>query len=118
MSDKMNINPGEATDAHVQLLNRVWTDNAFAARLQSDPKAVFAEMGGQISENVEIRVVRDTENVKHVYIPAPPSEGEISDADLLGAQGGTTFVCIASTGIPSAFVVTLASGAVSALITD
>ena len=90
---KTNINPQGASNAHVELLNRVWTDDAFAARLQSDPKAVFAEMGGQVPDDVEIRVVRDTENVKHLYIPAAPSEGEIADADLLGAQGGSTFAC-------------------------
>ena len=45
-------------------------------------------MGGQIPDDLEIRVVRDTENVKHLYIPAAPSEGEIADADLLAAHGG------------------------------
>ena len=91
---RMNIDPEEASNAHVELLNRVWTDDAFAARLEDDPKAVFAEMGGQIPDEVEIRVVRDTENVKHLYIPAAPSEGEITDTDLLGAQGGSTPACV------------------------
>ena len=45
--------------------------------LQSDPNAVFAEMGGRIPDDVEIRVVRDTDTVKHLHIPAAPSEGEI-----------------------------------------
>ena len=45
---------------------------------------------GQIPDEVEIRAVRDTENVKHVCIPAAPSEGEIADTDLLDVQGGTT----------------------------
>ena len=94
---KMNINPQEASNAHVELLDRVWTDDAFAARLESDPKAVFAEMGGQIPDDVEIRVVRDTDTVKHLYIPAAPSEGEITDTDLLSAQGG---------GTPAYFVMT------------
>ncbi|MDA4845859.1 nitrile hydratase subunit alpha [Hoeflea poritis] len=109
---KLNINPREASDARVELLNKVWTDDAFADRLQSDPKAVFAEMGGQIPDDVEIRVVRDTENVKHVYIPAAPSEGEIADTDLLGAQGGTSFVCITTATLPLSYVL---SGSVSAL---
>ena len=82
--------------AKVELYNRVWTDEAFAARLESDPKAVFAEMGGQIPDEVEIRVVRDTDTVKHLHIPAAPSEGEISDGDLAGAHGGITWVSIAT----------------------
>ena len=89
---KININPQNPANTRVELLNRVWTDDAFAARLQSDPKAVFAEMGGQIDDEVEVRVVRDTDTVKHLHIPAAPLEGEIADADLLGAQGGSTTI--------------------------
>ena len=81
---------GAVQAAQADFLHKVWTDDAFAARLEDDPKAVFAEMGSQIDDDVEIRVVRDTENVKHVCIPAAPSEGEISDGDLAGAQGGAT----------------------------
>ena len=109
MSDQKN--PEAVSDARVELLNKVWTDDAFAARLENDPKAVFAEMGGQIPDDVEIRVVRDTEKVKYVYIPSAPSEGEISDTDLLGAQGGTSFSCIATATLPLSFV---GSGAVAA----
>ncbi len=90
---KLNINPKEASDAGVELLNKVWTDDAFADRLQSDPKAVFAEMGSQVGDDVEIRVVRDTEKVKHLHIPAAPREGEVTDGDLVGAQGGTSVFC-------------------------
>ena len=114
---KLNINPREASDARVELLNKVWTDDAFADRLQSEPKAVFAEMGGQIPDDVEIRVVRDTENVKHVYIPAAPSEGEIADTDLLGAQGGTSFVCFSAITTVTVTMVSAASVAVSAAVT-
>ena len=83
---------GAVQAAQADFLHKVWTDDAFAARLQSDPKAVFAEMGGQIPDDVEIRVVRDTDTVKHLYIPAAPSEGEISDGDLVGAQGGLSLL--------------------------
>ena len=106
-------NPGAVSDARVELLNKAWTDDAFAARLESDPKSVFAEMGGRIPDDVEIRVVRDTDTVKHLYIPSAPSEGEISDTDLLGAQGGTTTTCLISTTLPATFV---GSAVVSATI--
>ena len=84
---------GAGYAAQADFLHKVWTDDAFAARLEGDPKAVFAEMGSQIPDDLEIRVVRDTDNVKHLHIPAAPSEGEISDGDLAGAQGGTSFGC-------------------------
>ena len=89
----------------MELLNRVWTDDAFAARLESDPKAVFVEMGGQIDDDVEIRVVRDTENVKHLYIPAAPSEGAITDALICSApRAARPSYCIATTTVPGSFI--------------
>ena len=59
---------GAGYAAQADFLHKVWTDDAFAARLEGDPKAVFAEMGSQIPDDLEIRVVRDTDNVKHLHI--------------------------------------------------
>ena len=88
----IQFKPEEAEAAKTELFNRAWTDDAFAARLESDPKAVLAELGGQVGDDVEVRVVRDTEKVKYVHIPAAPFEGEVSDKDLVQIQGGLTFV--------------------------
>ncbi|WP_372571081.1 NHLP leader peptide family RiPP precursor [Ruegeria jejuensis] len=73
---------------------RVWTDDAFAQALEDNPKAALAELGGTLPEDVEIRVVHDADKVKYLHIPAAPPEGEVSDADLLDAQGGTSLVCV------------------------
>ena len=94
MSDQATPTQEEALRAQVEFLNKVWTDEAFRARLESDPKAVLKEMGGQVPDNVQIKVVRDSDRVKYLHIPSPPPEGEISDADLEQAQGGTTPGCI------------------------
>ena len=102
--------------AQADFLHRVWTDDAFAARLEGDPKAVFAEMGRRIDDEVEIRVVRDTDKVKHLHIPAAPSEGEISDGDLAGAQGGLTshqLTVVTTSATLSARVSTTISAAVT-----
>ena len=106
---------GAVQAVQADFLHRVWTDDAFAARLEGDPKAVFAEMGSQIDDEVEIRVVRDTDTVKHLHIPAAPSEGEITDTDLVSAQGGTSFACVLSLVV--ATVVPAVSVAVTAAIT-
>ena len=97
MSNQATPKQEEALKAQVEFLNKVWTDEAFRARLESDPKAVLKEMGGQVPDDVQIKVVRDTDRVKYLHIPSPPPEGEISDADLEKAQGGTTPACIAVT---------------------
>jgi hypothetical protein len=89
-SQSSQINP-LATKA--DFLNRVWTDASFAERLNTDPKSAFAELGGQIPDNLDVRVVQDTAKVMYLHIPSPPPEGEVSDEDLLNAQGGTTWFC-------------------------
>jgi hypothetical protein len=94
MSDQATPTQEEALRAQVEFLNKVWTDEAFRARLESDPKAVLKEMGGRVPDDVQIKVVRDTDRVKYLHIPSPPPEGEISDADLEKAQGGTTGLCV------------------------
>jgi hypothetical protein len=83
----------EMQTAKAEFLNKVWTDETFRSRLENDPRSVFAEMGGEFPDDIEIRVVSDTDTVKYLHIPAPAPEGEVSDADLLGAQGGTGMIC-------------------------
>jgi len=94
MSDQAMPTPEEAMKAQVEFFNKVWTDEAFRTRLENDPRAVLKEIGGNVPDDVQVKVVRDTDTVKYLHIPSPPPEGEISDADLEKAQGGTTPFCI------------------------
>ncbi|MEX0347908.1 MAG: nitrile hydratase subunit alpha [Paracoccaceae bacterium] len=87
-----------------RFLDRVWSDDAYRARLQDDPRSAIAELGGEVPEGVEIRCVMDTDSVRCLHIPTAPHAGEISDRDLMEAQGGTTVTCL------SAFVVSVVSG--------
>ena len=96
-----------AEAAKVELYNRVWTDDTFSARLESEPKAVFAEMGAELPDDLEIRVVSDSDKVKYVHIPAPPPEGEVRDEDLIDSYGGTTPVCISISVIGTAIGFTI-----------
>ncbi|MEX0350316.1 MAG: hypothetical protein AB3N15_12915 [Paracoccaceae bacterium] len=73
---------------------RARQDEAFIAQLEADPKAALADYVGALPESVEIKVVRDTDRVKYLHIPEAPVQDEISDLELLEAQGGTTPVCI------------------------
>ena len=112
MSNQATTTQEQALKAQVEFLNKVWTDAAFRARLESNPKAVLKEMGGQVPDDLEIKVVRDTDRVKYLHIPSPPPEGEISDADLEQAQGGTTPACISV----ATLVITAASITISAFL--
>jgi hypothetical protein len=47
---------------------RTWRDHELKARLVADPKSVLAEEGIQLREDLEIRVVEDTDTVKHINL--------------------------------------------------
>lgn len=47
---------------------RTWRDHELKARLFADPKSVLAEEGIQLRDDLEIRVVEDTETVKHINL--------------------------------------------------
>ena len=70
MSNQATPKQEEALKAQVEFLNKVWTDEAFRARLESDPKAVLKEMGGQVPDDVQIKVVRDTDRVSNCTMRA------------------------------------------------
>ena len=74
--------------AHVEFLRKVWTDEAFGARLDSDPRAALAEIGGSLPDDVEIKVLRDTDTVKHLRIPTAVPEAELSNEELAHACRG------------------------------
>ncbi|MEX0348269.1 MAG: hypothetical protein AB3N15_02515 [Paracoccaceae bacterium] len=95
MIQNSEVNPAQT--AKSEFLNKVWTDKDFARQLEEDPKTALAEFDLNIPDDVEIRIVRDTESEKHLHIPVAPAEGEISEADLLEAQGGTTIICLSGT---------------------
>ena len=73
---------------HVEFLKKVWTDEAFGARLDSDPRAALAEIGRSLPDDVEIKVLRDTDTVKHLRIPTAVPEAELSDEELAHACRG------------------------------
>ncbi|WP_372573260.1 hypothetical protein [Ruegeria jejuensis] len=84
---------------------------AFLALLEDDPKAALVDYIGAVPEGVEIKVVRDTDRVKYLQIPAAPVQDEITDLDLLEAQGGSTPVCISMASLVISATVTISVGA-------
>ncbi|WP_454916392.1 hypothetical protein [Xanthobacter sediminis] len=59
-----------AGDFERELTKRVWTDDAFAAQVESEPVAALKSMGVEVPAGVKVKVVvqrRDT-----VYFTIPP----------------------------------------------
>ena len=63
------------------LVAEVWADDDLRQRLISDPAGVLQEYGIEVPADMELRLVEDTDEVRHLVIPASPAD-ELSDDDL------------------------------------
>ena len=79
----------EQRNAMAELFAACWKDEALKARFMSDPKAVLAERGIDVPDNIDVNVVENSDNTVHITIPRTPTEAmNLSDADLAKAAGG------------------------------
>ena len=76
-------------NAMAELFAACWKDDALKARFMSDPKAVLAERGLEVSDDIEVKVVENSDNKVHITLPMPPHDSiELSDDELKEAAGG------------------------------
>ena len=67
------------------IVSKALQDEAFKERLIADPAATLAAEGVEIPDDVTVKVVADTETVRHLVLPAA---GALSDSELAGLAGG------------------------------
>ena len=64
-------------------------DEALKARFLSDPKAVLAERGIGMPDNIDVKVVENSDSTVHITMPmAPDGHEEMSMEELSQAAGG------------------------------
>ena len=79
----------EQRNAIAELFAACWKDEALKARFMSDPKAVLAERGIDVPDNIDVNVVENSDNTVHITMPKDPTGStELSDEELAGAAGG------------------------------
>ncbi len=80
-------------DAHENPLQRIiakcWEDEAFKAKLLTDPAATLEAEGVEVPEGVTVNVVEDTARVRNLVIPAQP--GRLADELLESMAAGGCF---------------------------
>ncbi len=79
----------EQRNLMTELFTACWKDEALKARFMSDPKAVLAEHGIKVPDNIDVNVVENSDNTVHITMPtAPAGAMNLSDEELAGAAGG------------------------------
>ena len=68
------------------LVAQAWSDEDLKQRLIDDPANVLQEYGIDVPDDVELRVVEDTDRVKHLVLPPSPSD-DLADDDLTSSPG-------------------------------
>ena len=68
-----------------KVVERVWNDSSFKAKLLADPHAALAELGFAIPAGVTIKTVEDTDTLLHLVLRSAPT---LSDEDLKKVAGG------------------------------
>lgn len=102
--------------AYTKILTAAWSNEAYAARLASDPVAALAEHGLTVPAQSSVRIIREVagepdleaqvrmwENGKttgtyELLVPNTPQidTRELSEADLEAVSGGDTYCCCCS----------------------
>ena len=79
----------ESQDALAKVFVACWQDEAMKERFKADPKAVLAEHGLQVPDQIMVDVNEDTDFHINLTIPtAPAGDGELSDGELEAVAGG------------------------------
>ena len=79
----------EQRNAMAELFAACWKDEALKARFMSDPKAVLAEHGIDVPDNIGVNVVENSDNTIHITLPMSPSGAtDLSDEELSTVAGG------------------------------
>ena len=80
-------------DFEEELTRRVWTDDAFAARVESDPVGAFGSMGIEVPTGLKVKVVVQRPDRIYFTIPpvrdpgAPPPAAPLNQMDLWSSKG-------------------------------
>ena len=77
------------SDALQSMANDCRDDPALQARVDDDPRSVFADRGLPFPEDADVRVVRNSAEVFHLTMPPDPN-ADLSDALLGAVSGGHT----------------------------
>ena len=84
----------EQKNALARLFAACWRDESLKARFMADPRTVLADFDMPVPDNLDVKVVENTDDCVHITLPASPAgDNDLSDDDLSNAAGGTSCEC-------------------------
>ena len=86
----------EFKKAYGKVVAKAWADEDFKAKLLADPKTVLKANGLAIPQDVELRVVENTDKVVYLILPPEPAE-QLSEEELERVAGGLIPVALCQT---------------------
>ena len=79
------------------IIEQAWKDEEFKSRFMDDPKGVLREMGENVPDFLDIKVVEEAGNTRYFVIPQDPNtglDGELlTDEELDAVAGGAAAWC-------------------------
>jgi hypothetical protein len=69
-----------------KVIAQAWSDQDYKQRLIDNPAGALAAAGAEVPDGVQLRVVEDSDTLRHLV---QPGEGEIDEEDLERVAGGT-----------------------------
>ena len=94
--------PTSRHELETQIIAKAWQDEAFKQELLSNPKAVFSrELGQNLSDDFEIRVVEENPTTIYMVLPMKPGVAtgeELSEEQLEVVAGGLSLGAIVAIG--------------------
>ena len=70
--------------AVAQVVANAWRDDSYRAALLADPRAVLTDAGLDVGAGVEVTVLEDTADVRHLAVPNGLDTGDGIAADIAG----------------------------------
>ena len=84
----------ETETQRAEIVARVWEDPEYKKRLLADPKAALAEMGVEVPDSVDLKVVETTPSQSYFVLPPEPSS-DLTEEELEMVAGGMGAPCCA-----------------------
>jgi len=80
-------------DGYSVLVKKAWRDEAFKKRLLSDPIAVFNEHNLTVPKGMQVKVLEDQTNLRHLPLPVQPTLKATPGAEKPTLSAGSWFCC-------------------------